>query len=184
MRHSPDPTVATDEVKKRVKTASWITKVLMPLNATPGSVIFGIVTVTTVAAIEQGVKIRPIQNYYILLLAWMDLWIVSSVFTVISDEFKSERRISNAERFVSARSQIGVLTGGLVPAVVMLVVALLGGTSDQMDVAGVIAGTAMLTIVMMTSAIRAGYHALGITLSACASVVLCGIVILERAILR
>jgi hypothetical protein len=164
--------------------AEQLARAFTPGNFSPVALMIGVFTVTSLAAAEASLSISALRDFMASLFAIVDLWLVGGIFVVLGIEFGNRTPMSWRERFTTVLSHTGVLTGAALPMVVMAIFLVAGGSARVVDAAGFITGMVTIMLIMVLTALRAGYSTMGRLAQVGAGVLICLIIVFERVVLR
>jgi len=164
--------------------AEQLGRALAPGNFSPVALMIGVFTVTSLAAAEASLNVSALRDFMASLFAIVDLWLVGGIFVVLGIEFGDRQPMSWRERIKTVASNTGVLTGAALPMAVMAIFLVAGSSARVVDAAGFITGMVTIMVIMVLTALRAGYSTMGRLAQVGAGVLICLIIVFERVVLR
>ena len=162
----------------------WMGVLLLPQRFKPISIVVGIFTVTTLAAMEAGLHVSAWKDWFATLISLVDLFVVSGVALAYGFEYSQKRSASWGERARAASTYGGVLSGGGIPLVVMLIAVVAKLPARSVDYLGVGAGFVLMVAFALVFSYRTSRKFSQMLLAVLTGLVICALIILERAVIR
>ena len=173
-----------DQENRPPPIVRWIGAILLPQRFNPISVVVGIFTVTTLAAMEAGLHVSAWKDWFATLISLVDLFVVSGVALAYGFEYNKKRSATWKERAQVASTYLGVLSGGGIPLMVMLIGVVAKLPARSVDYLGVGAGFVLMSAFALVFSYRTSRTFRQLLLSVLAGLVICSLIVLERAVIR